>query len=132
MRIEDLTPYTYTNRKSLEEAIAVGWLEGEDLPKKEGKVPAEVVKILKGHRVQNFCKGFHWCEYCDEGGKTVGTGNGEIWIIYGDKLYIAPYLIIHYIEEHNYEPPQEFIDAVMKGFQPDSPGYEMRLRTILK
>jgi hypothetical protein len=71
------------------------------------------------------------CEYCSEWGTEVGMGNGEIWVVKGETLYIAPYLIIHYIEEHNYQPPEEFIDAVINGFRPDSPGYEMKLGKIL-
>lgn len=30
-----------------------------------------------------------------------------------ETLYLAPSLIFHYITEHNYKPPQEFIEAVL-------------------
>jgi hypothetical protein len=32
-------------------------------------------------------------------------------------------MIIHYIKEHDYLPPQEFINAVMNGPNPDSKEY---------
>jgi hypothetical protein len=131
MRIEDLTPYTYSRRKGLENAIAIGWIGGDDLLRNVGDVPVEVVKILKDYEVKNLCRGTHMCEYCSEWGVTRATGNGEIWVVKGDKLYIAPYLIIHYIEEHKYQPPAEFIDAVLNGFRPHSPGYEMRINKIM-
>jgi hypothetical protein len=131
MKIKDLTPYKYSKRKGLENGISVGWIEGDDLLRNSGKVPPELVKLLKQYEVQNRCRGFHMCEYCSEWGTEVGMGNGEIWVVKGETLYIAPYLIIHYIEEHNYQPPEEFIDAVINGFRPDSPGYEMKLGKIL-
>jgi hypothetical protein len=130
MKIKDLTPYKYSKRKGLENGISVGWIEGDDLLRNSGKVPPELVKLLKQYEVQNRCRGFHMCEYCSEWGTEVGMGNG-IWVVKGETLYIAPYLIIHYIEEHNYQPPEEFIDAVINGFRPDSPGYEMKLGKIL-
>lgn len=43
-------------------------------------------------------------------------GNGEI-LVRGaaDECYIAPVMIVHYIELHNYLPPREFMDAVLNG-----------------
>lgn len=132
MRIKDLTPYTYSHIEGLEGALAVGWLEGDDLSHNTGKVSLEVIKLLKEYKVLNLRMGVHMCEYCSEDSKTIANGNGEIWVVKGNKTYIAPYLIIHYIEEHNYKPPEEFIDAVLNGFRPHSPGYELRLGKFLK
>jgi len=131
MKIKDLTPYVYLKKKELEDAVAVGWIEGDDLLRNSGKVPTEVIRLLKKYEIKNHCKGFHSCEYCSDWGTTRATGNGEIWVVKNDTLYIAPYLIIHYIEEHSYRPPEEFIDAVLNGFRPNSPGYIMRLNKIL-
>lgn len=39
-------------------------------------------------------------------------GNGEIRIRNGDIVYAAPILIVHYIEEHGYLPPSEFLRAL--------------------
>jgi hypothetical protein len=41
-------------------------------------------------------------------------GNGEIRVIgSAGKVYASPVMIYHYMSEHNYLPPQEFIDAVL-------------------
>jgi hypothetical protein len=40
------------------------------------------------------------------------SSNGEIRIRNGDIVYAAPVLIVHYIEEHGYLPPSEFLRAV--------------------
>jgi hypothetical protein len=43
-----------------------------------------------------------------------GIGNGEIKIIDGNDIYISPQMIIHYIENHGYCPPDAYIDAVRR------------------
>jgi hypothetical protein len=41
-------------------------------------------------------------------------GNGEIRVRDADGIwYAAPRLVIHYVVEHNYCPPQAFIEAVL-------------------
>jgi len=67
-------------------------------------------------------RGFHICPFCEErklgipvpiGGKSLTLGSAEIEI--ADKqgnVYVAPDLIFHYIADHQYLPPQEFIVAV--------------------
>jgi hypothetical protein len=38
--------------------------------------------------------------------------NGEIRVPHGGITFAAPVLIVHYIEEHRYLPPAEFLKAV--------------------
>ena len=42
-------------------------------------------------------------------------GHSEIWIPNSPRkiYYACPSLVIHYIEKHDYRPPDAFIDAVM-------------------
>ena len=41
-------------------------------------------------------------------------GNGEVRVRgAGGIWYVAPRLVIHYVVEHRYCPPQDFIEAVM-------------------
>jgi hypothetical protein len=50
----------------------------------------------------------------DSAGKEHLLGMPELWIP-SQKLpgwYVSPSLIMHYIEEHEYLPPDDFIDAV--------------------
>jgi hypothetical protein len=47
------------------------------------------------------------------GGKTLMLGSAEIQVAgKGDRIYVAPDLIYHYIAVHQYLPPAEFLDAV--------------------
>jgi len=111
MYYKDLTPYDYgfTNYKN---ALNIGWLERGyefqvgDFPEKQ-----EVIEKLKLKKRENLYRGAHSCEFCDRYERE--SGNGEYIVMWNKKVYSAPTLIIHYIEIHNYKPPQEFIDAVI-------------------
>ena len=54
--------------------------------------------------------GCHSCDFC---GKALGFGS--FGVPAGDKLYYAPDMIAHYVEQHDYDPPAEFIAAVRDG-----------------
>jgi hypothetical protein len=42
------------------------------------------------------------------------SGNGEIHVRGpSGAVYCAPALILHYVAEHQYQPPQEFVAAVI-------------------
>ena len=45
--------------------------------------------------------------------------NGEIRIRHGAIVFAAPLLIVHYIEEHQYMPPQEFLEALEEVAEPE-------------
>jgi len=42
-------------------------------------------------------------------------GNGEIRVAGFGVTFAAPVLIVHYIEEHGYLPPSEFLEAIDKA-----------------
>jgi hypothetical protein len=47
---------------------------------------------------------------------NVARGHGEIWLTAPDGTnFAAPELIVHHIDEHQYLPPNEFIEAVQSG-----------------
>ena len=90
-------------------AVKVGWLD-KGQPYTQGIAPKEFVEKLKKIKPKIHTKGFHICPFC--GGATSST---EYQIMIGPKKFFdVPYMILHYMEVHNYLPPQEFIDAVMK------------------
>ena len=122
--IRDLTKYTYHSMEGDDGILAVGWLNFHE-PFEQDKTPPGLVDKLKELPVTRLCRGSHFCPWCilrhtsgpeesPYGNPNIARGNGEIWVEGEDKIYAAPFMIIHYIEEHNYLPPQEFIDAVMK------------------
>ena len=139
MYYPDLTPYVYyQNMRTLvpipydPNTVNVGWLD-KTQPYPQGETSKEFQD-----RLFEFCssavmvtRGFHVCSFCELFGESymeneeVPAGNAEIRAIgKGGKIYAAPTLVYHYVVEHHYCPPEEFIRAVLEGPQPGSPEYE--------
>ena len=117
----DLTPYTYPyGRTEGPNVVNVGWLS-KDAPFPVGDVPADFAArlaqlVLNPVRVFH---GSHTCEFCPdirEGSRRLTPdGNGEIRVPGdGGVIYVAPVLVAHYVTVHRYQPPQAFIDAVLR------------------
>jgi len=124
---EDLTEFSYHDRAGSRGAINVGWLS-KSYEFSVGEVDtlaAQIIRKLTQTPVNKF-RGIHYCELCPppikkkkDGFISYETirhcpyGNGEIHVL-GENgiIYIAPALVSHYIDQHNYQPPREFIDAV--------------------
>ncbi|HXF13217.1 MAG TPA: hypothetical protein VN517_08680 [Terriglobales bacterium] len=124
--IPDLEPYTYhpDQRKQPDpKLLAIGWLD-PSVPYRKGTVEQEVVKALVElkRRPVNLTRGFHMCPYCKYDAPVNPfvypnrRGNGEIRVS-GESgiVYASPVLICHYIEEHEYLPPMQFLAAVRKS-----------------
>jgi len=105
---QDLTPYAYGRP---DDCLNIGWI-GKEIPE-IGDVSDEFIKKLEEVELSDEFtaerhKGFHRCEIC---GKIMGSsvkkisGNG--------KCYKFPSQVSHYVKDHNYKPPQEFIEAIM-------------------
>jgi hypothetical protein len=58
--------------------------------------------------------GHHRCEFCPSTGPwtLANCSNSEIFVPAQGVIYVAPAMILHYIEAHEYKPPDEFIDAL--------------------
>lgn len=51
--------------------------------------------------------------------ESVMLGSAEIWVPGREGcIYAAPTLIVHYVEAHEYLPPPEFIEAVLRDPPP--------------
>lgn len=115
----------------------VGWLS-KSHSFKQGFVDTEILgKILWLCVRPSFrTRGWHSCEFCSPPtprgvkyfvkGSPVYLGDAEIIIKSGAGInYCAPTLIYHYIHEHNYQPPSEFLnavdEAVSTSIHPDQP-----------
>jgi hypothetical protein len=133
----DLSPYAYGHHDH-PGVVHVGWLDGSH-PFQKGSVGGHLIekmKLLAAKPVELY-RGKHVCELCFEPPhlekKTMPlhgividpncswarwvnqrSGNGEIRVHYGQVTYAAPVLIVHYIEEHGYLPPAEFLKAIGK------------------
>lgn len=133
--IPDLSPYPITEEYRIWGTVSIGWLTAK-VPFPHGQVPEEFID-----RLFLFClnpvlrtRGFHTCEFCSPpppflvyaqmGNKRIGLGSAEIRVIYQGRVYAAPDMIYHYVMEHQYRPPEEFIEAVLQGPLPDSAEYQ--------
>ncbi|MCF3134473.1 DUF7919 family protein [Streptomyces olivochromogenes] len=106
------------------EGLTIGWLEaGFDYSIDEVSEEDLANIIDLGSLRQERSRGWHTCTLCPEytehtatserAGITYRLGHAEIRAVSHDGvLYVAPNLIIHYIVDHLYGPPAEFIDAV--------------------
>ncbi|MCZ8117330.1 MAG: hypothetical protein O9295_04475 [Microcystis sp. LE18-22.4A] len=145
---KDLTPYEYFARheppvlrgERMLTTLNVGWLSGNKSYSK-GETSQEfkdtLFQLCLDEYIVNIARGFHVCELCRDisyeqwcvpryGEKThwLNIGTGEIRVIGQSAIYAAPTLIYHYVVEHQYKPPDEFIEAVVTGPSPESEEYQ--------
>lgn len=121
MYIEDLGEYRYNDRFVLPGVRGVGWLTlgrtfslGETAPRIIQKL-----SWLAAMKPVNQTRGFHRCAFCAQGEIPVAAegverflGSAEIWVPGKDELFASPDLIVHYVLDHRYSPPESFLDAV--------------------
>jgi membrane protease YdiL (CAAX protease family) len=131
----DLTDYTYipTDYASRPGTKNVGWLSAGHAF--ETGEPTE--EFLE--RLWNYCtvsvaptRGVHGCEFCpgkdvhlaERNGNKLQLGTSEIRVFSdaGD-IYAAPTLIYHYVRDHGYKPPGQFIQALMAQPTPPAAAY---------
>jgi hypothetical protein len=106
---------------------AVGWLHIEQ-PYPQGTVPqafAQRLRQFAGRSSEStytlglpIALGFHVCEFCGE-----DRGRGNFGVPDKEVLFIAPEMIAHYVEAHRYNPPPEFIEAVLEAPLPGTEEY---------
>lgn len=108
---------------------AIGWLH-PDYPYTKGVVPEAFLSRLKEFAKRcgqsttalNFAVagGIHTCEFC---GNAHGTGN--FGVPDDNLLFVAPEMVVHYVEKHAYCPPEEFVAAVLRSPLPDTDEYQL-------
>ena len=102
--------------------VAVGWLEnGRPVP--TGEVTEQVFERLLELLREPWgpvTAGWHDCDLCvyRYGPSKMATNPNAVGFrnvfVPGDaKIYLAPELILHYIDQHGYAPPSEFQQAVL-------------------
>lgn len=131
MYYPDLSEFSCDPRKPSDTTLkCVGWLSARNYyPKK----PAErhfldALWWLCRHPIVEH-RGFHECEFCsppqskqvygDWGGSRIKLGSKLIFVFGSDSTaYVCPDMIFHYVLEHDYAPPEEFVRAVESGPRP--------------
>src|SRR4051812_16575626 len=111
---------------------AVGWLSAEhSYP--EGSVSESFIA-----RLRTLCAGWndsvralrwpvaagpHTCELCKE-----FRTSGNLGIPADGVLFVAPEMVAHYVEKHEYLPPREFIQAVLMTPAPGTVEYAQAVK----
>ena len=132
----DLSVCDYFGLVDESRLLAVGWLErGRVFP--TGLVEDRIVRRLAELAMDPWQPvlflGYHDCDLCAvsaepsevvvEGGE-VATGVSNIFVPAGELgVLVAPSLILHYIQEHHYRPPDAFLNAVEQCPAMGSPEY---------
>jgi hypothetical protein len=118
-------------------AVAVGWLHPEH-PYPRGAAPVEFVARLAlfarnwGESIDALgwgaAGGFHECEFCSKPWASRRFGDdvasGTFGVPAGERIYFCPEMILHYVTEHGYLPPAEFVAAVMACPVPGTAEYD--------
>ena len=101
---------------------SVGWLEHSH-PFQVGRCTdaferrlVELVEQTRRSFRQYVFRGFYSCAFCEADGVTTGGAgwSQEILLVPGvDCVYASPGAIAHYAPSHGYQPPPEFMDAVL-------------------
>jgi hypothetical protein len=123
---EDLSPLPEFGPENASKLVAVGWL-GMERSYPRGEISEEFMQKLIGLLVDPWqpvhAVGLHDCPFCRFSGgprtltyrgTTIAMGAANLFVPAEGRLYIAPSLIAHYIDAHEYAPPTEFCRAVME------------------
>ncbi len=126
---------THTMVASGDHVRAIGWLAG-DQPFQQGDVPPgflarldEFVRLVgRSAEALSFPAfgGLHECELCDRPADPHALGPcgcGNLGVPDGLALFVAPELVAHYVRVHSYQPPAQFLAALMAAPLPDTPEY---------
>ena len=122
--------------------ISVGWLEAGDLFPR-GKVSKEFFDKLCQDLTRRWkppfvMTGFHDCSLCQFSICTTSRfkdhvlgsrSNAELYVPDGRQIYVTPVSIAHYIDAHDYCPPDDFVKALMVCPEQSSVAY---LKLLLK
>jgi hypothetical protein len=109
----DLSPCTEFDFLSDVQLRAVGWLDREH-PYTTGPVDRSTYdrlqQLFRDPWQPVVAMGGHECNLCVFDGEARGSAN--LIVPRCDVLYMAPKLILHYMNAHGYRPPEEFCNAV--------------------
>lgn len=123
MYFSELSPYSYNPRFIGQGIFNFGWINKDSILE-HGPGSEDWIEQLKlaGTTPVSPTRGYFACEFCaapairlreQRPSLANGFGNGELWIPNSDnRIFAAPILVLHYVTEHNYRPPEEVIEAL--------------------
>jgi hypothetical protein len=112
----------------------VGWL-GIGMCFPQGELAKDVVQRL-GEFVKRwrigikelgwyFPRGAHRCEFCT---CTKFYAAGEFAVPSGKLIYLSPEMILHYVQEHGYRPPERYCQALLESPLPGTEEYRAAVK----
>lgn len=120
MNKPDITRERWRHQKSLSydptipeefEATLIGWLESE-IPR-TGQIGTDALKkiewICEHQKIDQGWLGYHTCGICRQ-----FDDRGEALYICDNTYYVLPRMILHYIKDHHYLPPEDFLEDLKK------------------
>lgn len=106
----------------------VGW-PSITKPFSQGSVSPDFIHALMKHVeevwVPILYAGWHDCEFCVD---EPDISSFDLCIPAGNILYFAPAMIGHYVVAHQYQPPQEFVEAVLTSPAQATPEFYSAIR----
>jgi len=149
----DLSLLPTRNQNIVGKFFAVGWLDNQH------EYPQGSVSNTFIERLWVFCRypslvmrGFHLCEFCppvkrkvkfpglenpyeilraQREGIVIKLGYAEMDVFAEDgRVYHAPNLIYHYVLDHEYRPPEPFVQAVLTSPLPNTEQYKSILTKL--
>ena len=112
------------------DAVAVGWLDpSHSYPsgRTEEAFVSRLFDACANHATART-RGWHACSFCarasdapcpvvvTSGGESLTLGDAEIRVVAEDgSWFVAPTLVLHYVVEHGYRPPDLFVRAIKRG-----------------
>jgi hypothetical protein len=137
---EDLSVYRYFPPFQPDVIVRnVGWLDASHEFSRHTPT-AELLDALWDYCsiLVESTRGVHDCEFCADPRNTferhsvrrlLGTGEIRVFGPAGD-VFAAPNLIYHYVSEHEYRPPLEFLRALEQGPRPGTEQYSRLLDNL--
>lgn len=122
--------------------LAVGWLGSSSEPVQQSadtELVEALVKMLVDPWQPALLLGRHRCQFClYTGGPSTFTfrgtevqlGRNNLFVPGGDRAYVSPSLILHYMDSHGYAPPHEFRQAALACPPMKSLEYLKRIRSL--
>lgn len=125
---EDLSIFTYSSPGESNVLYAVGWLDSSH-PFCRGRVELIVferlTELLQDPWQPVVALGSHSCELCQFVPEAHGRRN--LLVPGAGRIFVCPDLILHYINAHQYRPPEEFCTEVMNCPNTRTMEYKRRL-----
>src|SRR5215467_901680 len=123
--------------------IAIGWLAAEQPDYSRGPVSTEffdsLMRLLADPWQPAVTAGIRRCFACrftggpaelHYAGATVKVGSVNLFVPADDFAFVAPSMIAHYIDAHDYAPPPEFQRAVISCPATRSIAYLKKIRKL--